>query len=1600
MLKEEKPLDKAAITSSGEDVTISANRTRKDVKKVEKFFRKAGDKIRFGMTGQGRGRRYRRRKPSIRHYEENGNDESGDDEGEEISLMSHFRKVERSELPGEQFEIPNKNQDSNCADNSKLNNGIFNTIISWEAPLRNILALILSFVLGASFGTRSLDWVAPLGRLVILGWIISIVAKRKKTLIDVTSASIKSEEQGNRIVDQANGVVTSTEDLILLADDAPDHLSEEKKAENELESHEQHPEMMSKVFFLNASNLERVVPNSREYILDSEFFSGTMFLMIRTPDVDKGRNTQPNDFVPRFGSVAAKVSDYFKDKRRQFEFQFQIKLKKLPKGPLFLGCEFEQPLKLGMIQRALASAILGIVQKMNAVHFSYGMDENGNVPSQELIKDGGYERAHIAFGMEDGMDRLIVTHPGEPLPKLGEPLYEDPESVKHRKKTGYGAITWNLEDTYTMAFWSAYINFIDWKVIGLPGIRPFSIASMIGEQPLTLSLYSIPDRNARFHFRRDLHSYVQLEISHTANTSGGLIEKYQTLAISTGAAEKDEISETGDEEQEFGDVAIGVDIQENDRYGDDDDEINEFGDGLYLRYDDPIVLCESNIKGIQSDTQCFVAHRRGFALLQSHEPSYQIVLEKQQQSKAAKHQGGSIRNGDTVMIKIIKKDNVRYLSTHRGWWLKFVKHPPRHNGTFYICSCKPKEYAISESSGVASPYIALDTPFTLRHQRWSHYEVGASEEASARAGGRLLGLRRVTDSRVNYASEKDGNYEKPDYVDRQGQKHWLRPLQLRANLPTLGGESNRSNPLMMTPIEGEKNDQTLLLDEVNLDASAWIEMVHRNKRCKQRAFIIRIARKNSDMYPTKSSTCDEIGDKKIKGQEIGCLQSDCQGFRIRTGSDLTSIMQLARTIRTGEAENNFRCEKTLGDDYHGYEFPESDGGDDASDSDSEEQNFSDFSSHEYHRDHDVFQSCDNFPTTDVPDMNQSPNSEVASPSASYPANLTANTCSSPKKNWMKSQRIERLAKNMKHGTLKVAHTVEKSTAIAGKALTKGIYVPVKADNDKKEGPLVAKKVMKSPRARLLSLNSTGEKMCPADQSVLSITHTFADLANLAASNRFCCQVINSAIASTLASRSDLDKWFLLGGATDIGVIPLRSSDEVLLHGALVARALWDTHWREEWCGIYTSKIEYYAPLTNKPVFSLSLADIEKVRLLELDSKLHPLSGLPILVLETAWRCHYLAFSSLKSREKFASHINDAIYACVRNSNQESEKEHHLSKRDKSESFRWQSFQAAIQSSVSNGRGKWETVWSSQKRKRRAILNGRCMAFDLKPFEGADSHLDVESVIVKFVEDLLLLALSLDQNSLTLSPETLLLFLNKTSRLTAMPFHLLNFSGKGAYCVFVNLFHCLLQHALLLSVYGPPNQRSIEDFMRCSCYEVGGDVFSLAEIESIILRGNLSSAANVKAPFVVASKEARSVPHFSLTMVDARINFLLNHGTFADLPWVPVLRTETLDSQVTRSCALFLKQEVSIDRKKKIITLPKICEVYRHDFGGDGASPLSSLLFCMQFLRDDVDAMMDIINDDDYTIKFKHSCCNFQYCLKREDEELHSKLSLSGDEQEL
>jgi hypothetical protein len=134
-------------------------------------------------------------------------------------------------------------------------------------------------------------------------------------------------------------------------------------------------------------------------------------------------------------------------------------------GPLYLGAEVQHAPKLNMIQRALVNTCLNIVKRLNnGFHFSLGLDERGNLPDEKSIMEGTYEKAHLAFAIESSMDVIIASKPGTTLPKLGEPLYESDESVKHRRSKCRGSVDWNTEDTYTMAFWSCYV---DWMLVRL-----------------------------------------------------------------------------------------------------------------------------------------------------------------------------------------------------------------------------------------------------------------------------------------------------------------------------------------------------------------------------------------------------------------------------------------------------------------------------------------------------------------------------------------------------------------------------------------------------------------------------------------------------------------------------------------------------------------------------------------------------------------------------------------------------------------------------------------------------------------------------------------------------------------------------------------------------------------------------------------------------------------------------------------------------------------------------------------------------------------------------------------------------------------------------
>lgn len=155
----------------------------------------------------------------------------------------------------------------------------------------------------------------------------------------------------------------------------------------------------------------------------------------------------------------------------------------------------------------------------------------------------------------------------------------------------------------------------------------------------------------------------------------------------------------------------------------------------------------------------------------------------------------------------------------------------------------------------------------------------------------------------------------------------------------------------------------------------------------------------------------------------------------------------------------------------------------------------------------------------------------------------------------------------------------------------------------------------------------------------------------------------------------------------------------------------------------------------------------------------------------------------------------------------------------------------------------------------------------------DLHTDMTNGYT-FVEELTAGALSFSLNSLENDPDAFVDFLDSISHLRLLPLEEIDTSSKESFCLFVNLYHCLLQHAMLLSISGPIDRRSAGHFMRTMCYEIGGDVFSLAELNASIIRGKMSRPINPKPPYIDASRKSNPYRFYALEYSDARVNFVL------------------------------------------------------------------------------------------------------------------------------
>ncbi|XP_022596655.1 uncharacterized protein LOC111218571 isoform X2 [Seriola dumerili] len=159
--------------------------------------------------------------------------------------------------------------------------------------------------------------------------------------------------------------------------------------------------------------------------------------------------------------------------------------------------------------------------------------------------------------------------------------------------------------------------------------------------------------------------------------------------------------------------------------------------------------------------------------------------------------------------------------------------------------------------------------------------------------------------------------------------------------------------------------------------------------------------------------------------------------------------------------------------------------------------------------------------------------------------------------------------------------------------------------------------------------------------------------------------------------------------------------------------------------------------------------------------------------------------------------------------------------------------------------------------------------------------------------------------------------------------LLSLSREEKLAFFINIYNALVIHGYLRM--GPPtNMWQRYRFFNYVSYLIGGEVFTLQDIENGVLRGNRKGVAQLRRPF------SKTDPRLRVALPDAEplIHFALNCGA-KGCPPIKTYTPQDIDSQLRTAAEAFLENDDGcvVDSGKREVRLSQIFKWYKADFGG-------------------------------------------------------------------
>ncbi|CAK4081532.1 unnamed protein product [Aphanomyces euteiches] len=245
-----------------------------------------------------------------------------------------------------------------------------------------------------------------------------------------------------------------------------------------------------------------LLPNSDEPIpFENDHFKGQILFLLRT-------DPQP-----------PKWSHLFAGRRRTFWIQLQGQFKKSPQGQVYIGGEVPRKMQLGVITRSFCSILLRVLNMLVVgLHYSLGQsapEVENQVSNEEL--------GHICFPLHSSVDEFVCTPAGQVPPALGQDNFGETSEARAHRKAAKELYRYNTHDTYTFSFFSYYIDFVEWKVVHVPGLPMINLERFWNDMPLRIVSYSVAAEQGteqrhkkEAHTQQDKEYYMCVEMNPSA----------------------------------------------------------------------------------------------------------------------------------------------------------------------------------------------------------------------------------------------------------------------------------------------------------------------------------------------------------------------------------------------------------------------------------------------------------------------------------------------------------------------------------------------------------------------------------------------------------------------------------------------------------------------------------------------------------------------------------------------------------------------------------------------------------------------------------------------------------------------------------------------------------------------------------------------------------------------------------------------------------------------------------------------------------------------------------------------------------------------------